>query len=388
MTLSLPISPSRRDLARTEPLQSQSIMAFISPLPARAALARRPAALSSRRPSLYVAPSRGTVRMTATQLTQYDSLQAVTTIVEDTGEIEKIREHRPHSATTNPSLVAAAAKKPEYAHLLDEAVAYGKKSGLQGKERLSLVRDKLFTLFGAEILKYVPGDVSTEVDARLSFDADAQVETALRLIKMYEEVGVSKDRVLIKLATTWEGVEACRVLEKQGIKTNMTLLFSLAQAVAAAEAGAYLISPFVGRILDWYKKNEGVESYPAPEDPGVKSVQDIYNYYKCVGYDTIVMGASFRNKGEILELAGCDRLTIAPKFIADLKDTEEPIERKLSPPGLETCAPVQKIDMDEKTFRWMMNEDPMATEKLAHGIRGFAADLEKLDAQLDAMLDV
>lgn len=326
--------------------------------------------------------------MTATQLTQYDSLQAMTTIVEDTGEIEKIREHRPHSATTNPSLVAAAATKPEYAHLLEEAVIYGKKSGLQGKERLSLVRDKLFTLFGAEILKYVPGDISTEVDARLSFDVEAQVKTADRIIKMYEEVGVGRERVLIKLATTWEGVEACRVLQAKGIKTNMTLLFSLAQAVAAADAGAFLISPFVGRILDWFKKNDGVDGYPAAEDPGVKSVKAIYNYYRCVGYDTIVMGASFRNKGEILELAGCDRLTIAPKYIADLKTTEEPIERKLSPPGDEACAPVEKIAMDEKTFRWMMNQDPMATEKLAQGIRGFSADLEKLDKQLGAMLDV
>lgn len=325
--------------------------------------------------------------MTATKLTQYDALRAVTTIVEDTGEIEKIAAHRPHSATTNPSLVAAAATKPEYAHLVSAAVAYGNASGLSGAERLSLVRDKLFTLFGAEILKYVPGDVSTEVDARLSFDVEAQIATAERLIDMYRDVGVDKSRVLIKLATTWEGVQACRILEQKGIKTNMTLLFSMAQAAAAAEAGAYLISPFVGRILDWYKKNDGVDGYPAAEDPGVRSVQEIFRYYKCVGYDTIVMGASFRNKDEILELAGCDRLTIAPKFIAALKEDESPVERKLNLPGSDACEPVEKVEIDEKTFRWMMNENPMATEKLAQGIRGFAADLEKLDRQLEGLLE-
>lgn len=325
--------------------------------------------------------------MTATQLTQYDSLRAVTTIVEDTGEIETIRAHRPHSATTNPSLVASAATKPEYEHLLHEAVQYGRQNAIAASDTLAVVRNKLFTLFGAEILKYVPGDVSTEVDARLSFNVPAQVEVAQQLIKMYEEVGVARERVLIKLATTWEGVQACRQLEKMGIKTNMTLLFSMPQAVAAAEAGAYLISPFVGRILDWYKKAEGVESYPAHEDPGVKSVKQIYNYYKCMGYDTIVMGASFRNKEEILELAGCDRLTIAPKFINSLKDTPESVERKLDTPSLEECGVLPRLEMGESSFRWMMNENAMATEKLAQGIRGFARDLEKLDRQLQALID-
>lgn len=326
--------------------------------------------------------------MTATQLTQFDSLAAITTIVEDTGEIEKIRTHRPHSATTNPSLVAKAAEEPGYSNFLDEAVQYGKKSGLKGKERLALVRDKLFTLVGKEILQYVPGDVSTEVDARLSFDVDAQIETARRLIDMYEEVGVSRDRVLIKLATTWEGVQACRTLQAEGIKCNMTLLFSIAQAIAAAEAGAFLISPFVGRILDWYKKAEGVDGYPAPEDPGVKSVRQIYRYYKCMGFDTVVMGASFRNLDQILELAGCDRLTISPKFINMLKEGDGKVEKKLAPPTDDACYTVDKIDMDEKTFRWMMNEDAMATEKLAEGIRKFSSDLEKLDKKLEEMLDI
>jgi len=344
-------------------------------------------------PHPHPRPSRATIRATATKpsglTTQYTALQSLTTIVEDTGEIEKIRSHAPHSATTNPSLVAKAATLPEYAHLLDAAVAYGRLhgEGLTRGEMLGLVRNKLFTLFGREILQYVPGDVSTEVDARLSFDVDAQVRTGEELIRMYEEDGVSRERVLIKLATTWEGVLACRRLQKQGIKTNMTLLFSMAQAIAAADAGAYLISPFVGRILDWYKKAEGVEAYPAAEDPGVKSVKEIYEYYKCVGYDTIVMGASFRNKGEILELAGCDRLTISPKFIADLKDTNEHIVQKLSIPSADVCKTVDKLPMDEKTFRWMMNQDAMATEKLAEGIRGFAADLEKLDRQLETLLD-
>lgn len=276
---------------------------------------------------------------------------------------------------------------PEYAPLVQEAVEYGKKSGLEGNELIGLVRDKLFTLFGREILEYVPGDVSTEVDARLSFDVDAQVKTGERLIQMYEDVGVKKERVLIKLATTWEGVQACRILEAKGIRTNMTLLFSLAQAIAAADAGAYLISPFVGRILDWYKKEEGVDAYPAAEDPGVKSVREIYRYYKCMGYDTIVMGASFRNLGEILELAGCDRLTIAPKFIDVLKKSDDHVEKKLAPPEEDGCYTMEKIDMDENTFRWMMNQDPMATEKLAQGIRGFAADLEKLDKQLIQLLN-
>ena len=327
------------------------------------------------------------IRMTATKLTQFDSLRAITTIVEDTGEIETIREHQPYAATTNPSLVAAAATLPEYEHLLKEAVNYGQKSGAATKEaRLDITRNKLFTLFGAEILKYIPGDVSTEVDARLSFDVDKQVAVGEQLIRMYEEVGVERERVLIKLATTWEGVQACRQLEARGIRTNMTLLFNKTQAMAAAEAGAFLISPFVGRILDWYKKEDGVDGYPAEEDPGVKSVKEIFEYYKCMGHKTIVMGASFRNKGEILALAGCDRLTIAPKYIKDMKETEEDVDRKLLIPKPEECKFEERIKLDEKTFRWMMNEDPMATEKLAEGIRKFAKDLVKLDKQLEGMV--
>lgn len=324
------------------------------------------------------------MRMTATKLSQFDSLRAITTIVEDTGEIDVIRTHRPHSATTNPTLVARAAAKPEYAHLLTTAVDYGNKSGLTGSAKLDVVRNKLFTLFGAEILKYVPGDVSTEVDARLSFDTEKQIEVAEQLIAMYEEVGIAKHRVLIKLATTWEGIQACRQLQKRGINTNMTLLFSLSQAIAAADAGAYLISPFVGRILDYYKKERGVDSIPAEQDPGVLSVRDIYRYYKCHGYDTIVMGASFRTLDEILALAGCDRLTISPKFVQMLKEQDGVVPRML---GDVECDAMERVDMDEKTFRWMMNEDPMATEKLAAGIRGFSRDLEKLDAVLLQMIN-
>eukprot|EP00177_Eucheuma_denticulatum_P003252 GFKZ01005882.1.p2 GENE.GFKZ01005882.1~~GFKZ01005882.1.p2 ORF type:complete len:362 (-),score=78.90 GFKZ01005882.1:1780-2865(-) len=359
-------------------------MAFITPTPI---VSRRSTQFktSSVTPLAPRQPSRARVSMVSTS-TAYDSLAAITTIVEDTGDISQIRLHRPHSATTNPSLVTAAAQLPQYAHLLDQAVEYGRRSSLGGEAQLHLVRDYLFVLFGKEILEYIPGDVSTEVDARLSFDVDAQVETATRLIRMYDEVGVSKDRVLVKLATTWEGVQACRQLEAMGIKTNMTLLFGKAQAIAAAEAGAYLISPFVGRILDWYKKKEGVTGDWVGVDPGVSSVRDIYKYYKCMGYDTIVMGASFRNVGEIVDLAGCDRLTIAPKYIAQLKEADGDIERKLGEGPLLNCDGVEKIDMNEGVFRWMMNDDAMATEKLAEGIRGFAKDLNKLDFQLKQLM--
>lgn len=324
----------------------------------------------------------------SSELSQYEQLSAMTTIVEDTGEFETIRAHAPFAATTNPSLVYKAAELPEYASLLDEAVAYGQaKVPSGGDQRLAVVRNKLFTLFGARILEVVHpnGDVSTEVDARLSFDAEAQVSVARQLIAMYEEVGVKRERVLIKLATTWEGILACRELESEGIRTNMTLLFSLAQAAAAADAGAYLISPFVGRILDWHKKNAGVDSYAPEDDPGVLSVRAIYDYYKCHGYDTIVMGASFRNLGEILALAGCDRLTIAPKFIAQMKESPDAVPRRLSLPGAERCT-MPKMQLSEKDFRWLMNQDAMATEKLAEGIRGFAKDLEKLDAKLSKLL--
>lgn len=361
--------------ARPRPLPSSSFSVTSRPVgPARAA--RRPptAVLEKSAPASGVA------------LSQYEQLSAMTTIVEDTGEIDAIRAHRPFAATTNPSLVASAAQLPEYADLLSEAVAYGKKRvPAGGVDQLAIVRNKLFTLFGARILDYIPGDVSTEVDARLSFDADAQVATAHELIGMYEEAGVGRERVLIKLAATWEGVQACRRLEEAGIRTNVTLLFSQAQAAAAAEAGAYLISPFVGRILDWHKKARGVEAIPAEEDPGVLSVRSIYDYYKCHGYETVVMGASFRSLEEILALAGCDRLTIAPKFISKLKESTEAVPRMLSVPERERCT-TEKMVLDEKEFRWLMNEDAMATEKLAEGIRGFAKDLEKLDVQLGKLL--
>lgn len=232
--------------------------------------------------------------------------------------------------------------------------------------------------FGAEITKIVPGYVSTEVDARLSFDTSATVEKARRIIDLYKEVGIDKSRILVKIASTWEGIKAAEILEKEGITCNMTLIFSIAQAIACAEAGATLISPFVGRIMDWYKKDLGVDGFTPQEDPGVKSVSSIYNYYKKFGYNTIVMGASFRNIDEITELAGCDRLTIAPKFLEDLSASEETITKKLDATSAASMD-IKKIDMDEKTFRWMMNEDPMATEKLAEGIRNFAADIVKLE---------
>lgn len=322
-----------------------------------------------------------------TETSQYDQLTKITTVVEDTGEINYIKEHRPFAATTNPTLVGMAADREEYQDIVTDALEYGRKNGgVTQDAKVTLARNCLFTRFGARILQYIPGDVSTEVDARLSFDIGAQVETALDLIRMYDEIGISKDRVLIKLAATWEGIYACRMLEQQGVKTNMTLLFGMTQAVAAAEAGAYLISPFVGRILDWYKKHEGKESYPPEEDPGVLSVRKIYDYYKCAGFDTIVMGASFRNKDEILQLAGCDRLTISPKFIADLKETYTPIERLLSPPSADSCQTIEKVRLTESEFRWELNEDQMATEKLAEGIRSFAADLVKLDDKLRRMI--
>lgn len=317
-------------------------------------------------------------------LSQYDQLSKLTTIVEDTGEINQIAAHKPYAATTNPSLVAKAADLPEYASVVEDAIKYGKGKAVSQDAALSITRNYLFTQFGARILEHIPGDVSTEVDARLSFDVQGQIDTALELIKMYEESGISKDRVLIKLATTWEGVEACRALEEMGIRTNMTLLFSMAQAAAAAEAGAFLISPFVGRILDWYKAKEGRE-YSADEDPGVISVRNIYNYYKCCDYKTIVMGASFRSKEEILALAGCDRLTIAPKFIASMKDTFHPVGNIMTIPDQTQCN-FDRQPLDEKAFRWEMNQDAMATEKLAEGIRGFAADLEKLDAKLRKLM--
>ena len=310
-------------------------------------------------------------------MTQLDQLKKLTTVVADTGDFEAMKEFQPQDATTNPSLILQAATKEEYRPLIDQAIAEHKGGGLSGQALTDAILDRILILFGLEILKIVPGRVSTEVDARLSFDTEGTVSKALELIAAYENEGISRDRVLIKIASTWEGIKAAEILEKEGIHCNLTLLFSFAQAVACAEAKVQLISPFVGRILDWHKAATG-QDYQGDEDPGVISVKAIYNYYKKFGYKTEVMGASFRNKGEIIALAGCDLLTIAPKLLAELAASEETFNAKLA---LEIAAadPVQKITLDEKTFRLMFNEDAMATEKTAQGIRGFAADIVKLE---------
>ncbi|OQR68040.1 putative transaldolase isoform 1 [Tropilaelaps mercedesae] len=297
-----------------------------------------------------------------------------------------MREYKPTDATTNPSLILQAAKLPQYAALIDKAVSYGKSKGNSPCQQLEEAMDKLFVLFGNEILKIVPGRVSTEVDARLSFDKDASIAKALKLISLYEELGISKERVLIKLASTWEGIQAARVLEEQhGIHVNMTLLFNFTQAIACAEAGATLISPFVGRILDWYVANTDKKSFEPLEDPGVKSVTKIYNYYKKFRYNTVVMGASFRNTGEVKALAGCDLLTISPGLLKELANSNEAVPQHLK---AENAANLQleKISVDEKRFRWDMNEDQMATEKLSDGIRKFAADARKLEALIQEKL--
>lgn len=310
-------------------------------------------------------------------MNQLEQLKTMTTVVADTGDIDAIAEFKPQDATTNPSLLLKAASLPAYADLLTQAVAAAE--DVADDERLSHASDVLSVLIGKEILKIIPGRISTEVDARLSYDTEATVAKAQKLIAMYEAFDIPKDRILIKMASTWEGIRAAEILEKQGINCNLTLLFSFAQAQACAEAGAYLISPFVGRILDWYKKDTGRDSYPSDEDPGVISVSNIYNYYKACGYNTIVMGASFRNTGEIIELAGCDRLTISPQLMAELNETDAPLIQKLSS-DVETREP--EAELDEAAFRWALNEDAMATEKLAEGIRNFAADQVKLEAQL------
>jgi transaldolase len=311
--------------------------------------------------------------------TQLEQLRAMTTIVIDTGDIQSIKQFHPTDATTNPSLILAAAKNPEYKHLIQGAIDYANKSNLSGDAKKELLMDKLFVNFGTEILTYIKGRVSTEVNARLSYDIKGSIHKARELMRLYEEAGVPKNRILIKLASTWEGAQAAKELENEGIHCNMTLMFSLAQAIACADAHATLISPFVGRILDWYKKANN-RDYSPQEDPGVLSVRQIYNYYKKHGIKTQVMGASFRNAGEILELAGCDLLTISPQFLNELNGSDAPIQRKLNAEEAQKMdIPVQKID--EKTFRWLMNENPMANDKLTEGIRKFAEDaltLEKL----------
>ncbi|MGY6104472.1 transaldolase [Pasteurella multocida] len=311
--------------------------------------------------------------------TQLDSLRNMTVVVADTGDIEAIKKYQPEDATTNPSLILSASALLQYASLIDEAIAYAKSKSNCSKQQLIDAEDKLAVNIGLEILKIVPGRISTEVDARLSYDTQATIEKAKKLIALYNEAGISNDRILIKIASTWQGIRAAEELEKQGINCNLTLLFSEAQARACAEAGVYLISPFVGRILDWYKANSDKKDYAPAEDPGVISVTKIYNYYKQHGYNTIVMGASFRNVGEITELAGCDRLTIAPALLKELQENNAPLERKLSYTG-EVKAKPQPLT--EAEFYWQHNSDAMAVEKLADGIRKFAADQEKLEAML------
>jgi transaldolase len=317
---------------------------------------------------------------TLTATSQLDQLKQFTTVVADTGDFETIRKYAPQDATTNPTLIFKAVQLPEYKALLDKAIADNRGSSLSGAALHKKIIDDLLIAFGVEILEIVPGRVSTEVDARLSFDAEATVQKARYLIGLYEKVGVDRKRVLIKIASTWEGARAAEVCEKEGIHCNLTLMFSLAQAIACAEAGVTLISPFVGRIYDYYKKATGKE-YVGAEDPGVQSVQKIYTYYKKYGHKTQVMGASFRNVGEILELAGCDLLTISPDLLGKLQEAEGSLSRKLSPESAKS-ADVERIDVTEKVFRWMLNEEAMATDKLAEGIRNFAADIVRLEAMI------
>ena len=307
-----------------------------------------------------------------------EQLKSMTTIVADTGDIEAIHHHQPQDATTNPSLLFKAATLPEYIPLIADAISWAKS---QSNDRALQVRDamdKLAVDVGLEVLKYVPGRISTEVDARLSFDTAATLNKARKLIRLYNEMGVSNDRVLIKIAATWEGIRAAEILEREGINCNLTLMFGFAQARACAEAGATLISPFVGRILDWHKAHSG-RDFSAEEDPGVLSVRNIYTYYKTHGYNTIIMGASFRNMGEILALAGCDRLTIAPPLLKELQATQGVLVQQLNDMGVTEPRPAR---MTEAEFRWEMNEDAMATEKLSEGIRGFTVDQIKLEKML------
>lgn len=313
-------------------------------------------------------------------LNQLEALKTMTTVVADTGDFESMKAYKPTDGTTNPTLLKSAASMEVYSGLVEEAIAYGKKQGGNRESVLVEAIDKLYINFGMEILKIVPRFVSTEVDARLSFDTQATLAKARKLIGMYEKAGIGRDRILIKIASTWEGIRAAEILQKESIRCNLTLLFGFGQAVACAEAGVYLISPFVGRIFDWYKAKEGKDSYPAEEDPGVVSVRRIYAYYKTYGHKTVVMGASFRNKGEITALAGCDALTIAPKLLDELQKDATALPRKLSPDRVKCDE--KKISVDEKTFRWLQNEDAMATEKLSEGIRNFAADTEKLEAAI------
>lgn len=311
-------------------------------------------------------------------MNKLEQLKNMTTVVADTGDIDSISAYTPTDATTNPSLLLKAAQKDQYEHLLQDAIDYAMARSEKMETRAIDMMDKLAVNFGAEILKIIPGRVSTEVDARLSFDSNATVARAESLISLYEQAGVDSSRILIKIASTWEGIQAASELERRGIHCNLTLMFSLAQAIAAAKAGATLISPFVGRIMDWYKAAEGVDGYSPEADPGVQSVSQIYNYYKFHDYSTVVMGASFRNSGEILELAGCDLLTISPELMEELRGAEGDVPRRLDAEKVRGME-IDIIPMHESAFRWMMNEDAMATEKLAEGIRNFARDAAKLE---------
>jgi transaldolase len=312
-----------------------------------------------------------------------DQLAAMTVVVADTGDIDAIRQFTPRDATTNPSLILAAAQIPTYQTLIDRSLQQSREvcgAAAPAEEVVREALDEICVTFGTEILKIVPGRVSTEVDARLSFDTEATITKARKLIGLYRQTGIGRDRVLIKIASTWEGIKAAEVLEKEGIHCNLTLLFSFAQAIAAAEAGVTLISPFVGRILDWYKKSTGRQSYPGPEDPGVVSVTQIYNYFKTYGYKTEVMGASFRNIEEIIELAGCDLLTISPALLDQLRQTQGELQRRLNP--FDPAPTEEQIHLDQAGFQAMLSQDPMASEKLDEGIRGFTKAIETLEAQL------
>lgn len=308
-----------------------------------------------------------------------EQLKSMTTVVADTGDVDAIRRYQPIDATTNPSLLLKASELEEYQHLIELSIQQSDRG------EVSEIGERLAVNIGNEILKIIPGKISTEVDARLSFDTAATINKARRIISLYDELGIARDRVLIKIASTWEGIKAAEQLEKEGINCNLTLLFSFYQAVACAEAGITLISPFVGRILDWYKANTGTEEYAPLEDPGVLSVTQIYQYYKQFDYSTIVMGASFRNTGEIEALAGCDRLTISPQLMGELEQGTGKLERILKPGA--TSPALHRIHLDERAFRWQLNEDPMATEKLAEGIRNFAKDQIKLEQLLQQRIN-
>jgi transaldolase len=322
---------------------------------------------------------------THTNLNQLEQIKKITTVVADTADFESIRAFRPQDATTNPSLVYAATQKENYSHFLDEVLTDRRKSGLSNAAQLEDIIDHLLVRFGTAMLEIVPGRVSTETDVRYSFDVEGAIKKAQRLIALYKEQGIERERVLIKIASTWEGLMAAEQLQKEGIKCNMTLLFSLPQAVRAAEAKVQLISPFVGRIYDWFKA-ANKRDYVGAEDPGVQSVKEIYTYYKHFGYETEVMGASFRNVGQILELAGCDLLTISPELMKQLSESYDAVQRKLTPADAKKAG-LKPLALDEKKFRYLLNEDAMATEKTAEGIRKFAADITKLEQLVASKLN-